>query len=130
LPGRRKKLILGARFGDAGMLPSGFKKDSRVWLHKNPKAHPDDADVDKTAVLKRFLESERAYNENSPCFFVEFQGRQFKKDSRSWLHKSSIKKTQPPRTRRKGPGPVAGDCCREPVSIHCASTDIICKIEP
>lgn len=95
------------------MLPPGFKKDSRVWLHKNPKSRAED--VDKTAVLKRFLDSERGFNENSPCYFMEFQGKQFKKDSRSWLHKSSFKKQQPQRTRRKCPGPVAGDCCREPV---------------
>ena len=95
------------------MLPPGFKKDSRVWLHKNPKSRAED--VDKTAVLKRFLDSEQGFNENSPCYFMEFQGKQFKKDSRSWLHKSSFKKQQPQRTRRKCPGPVAGDCCREPV---------------
>lgn len=95
------------------MLPPGFKKDSRVWLHKNPKARTED--VDKTAVLRRFLDSDRsAFNETSPCFFVERpSGKQFKKDSRSWLHKSSLKKQQQQKMRRKGPGLVAGDC-REP----------------
>ncbi|KAK7463962.1 hypothetical protein BaRGS_00038044 [Batillaria attramentaria] len=99
------------------MLPPGFKKDSRVWLHKNPK--PRAEDVDKTAVLRRFLDSDRsAFSETSPCFFVEQPaGKQFKKDSRSWLHKSSIKKQQQ-KIRRKGPGPVAGDCCREPVRVE------------
>lgn len=105
------------------MLPSGFKKDSRVWLHKNPKSHLADADVDRGVVMKRFLDSERGFNENSPCYFIEFQGKQFKKDSRSWLHKSSLKKQLPARTRRKGPGPVAGDCCREPEFAR-SNTDV------
>ncbi|KAK7116723.1 hypothetical protein V1264_002353 [Littorina saxatilis] len=103
------------------MLPPGFKKDSRVWLHKNPK--PRTEDVDKTAVLKRFLDSERGYNENSPCYFLELQGKQFKKDSRSWLYKSSFKKQQPQRTRKKVQGHVTGDCCREPEFAR-SNTDV------
>ena len=92
------------------MLPCGFKKDARVYLHKNPKIGSDE---DKP-VMKRYLDTteEQSFNENSP-YYAEYQGKQFKKDSRSWLHKSSFKKQ---RTKLRGPDPVAGDGCSEPVS--------------
>ncbi|XP_025077313.1 uncharacterized protein LOC112553981 [Pomacea canaliculata] len=106
----------------AGMLPPGFKKDSRTWLHKNPK--PRSEDVDKTAVLRRFLDNERTHEDCSPYFLVEHAGKQFKKDSRTWLHKSSLKKQQQQlKSRRKCPGPVAGDGCREPEFAR-SNTDV------
>lgn len=105
------------------MLPSGFKKDSRIWLHKNPKPRGDD--VDKTAVLQRFLNSERE-EEEGYNHALESNGRQFKKDSRTWLHKSSQKKTQ--LQRRKGANPVAGDYCREAVSPKMLVTLLACTL--
>ncbi|KAL8583916.1 hypothetical protein ACOMHN_009669 [Nucella lapillus] len=97
------------------MLPSGFKKDSRLWLHKNPKPRADD--VDKTVILRRFLDSGRSFSDNAHCcYFMDTQGRKFKKDSRAWLHKSSLKNHLVQRTRRKA-GPLrhvvtTGHCCR------------------
>ncbi|XP_059157837.1 uncharacterized protein LOC131942125 [Physella acuta] len=79
------------------MLPGGFKKDSRSWLHKNSK---------KTiGVGEQGLLSDDPYEQLQDDPFMaphniirDTNGRTFKKDSRTWLHKSSLKKVTKPTT--------------------------------
>ncbi|CAG5115404.1 unnamed protein product [Candidula unifasciata] len=78
------------------MLPGGFKKDSRVWLHKNANMYQ------KKALTTDYCNvhlSDDAYDHtpedafvNPSPYITDEHGQVFKKDSRTWLHKSSYKK--------------------------------------
>lgn len=73
------------------MLPGGFKKDSRVWLHKNAHVYQKKA---LTSDGYKVQHNDDVYNHvtedpyltPSPYITDEF-GKVFKKDSRTWLHK-------------------------------------------
>ncbi|CAL1526597.1 unnamed protein product, partial [Lymnaea stagnalis] len=77
------------------MLPGGFKKDSRVWLHKNAHVFPKKTPpinvqgVGSDDPYEQLLE-DPLYNQTH--VITDESGRVFKKDSRTWLHKSSFKK--------------------------------------
>ncbi|GFO41981.1 hypothetical protein PoB_006848600 [Plakobranchus ocellatus] len=98
------------------MLPGGFKKDSRVWLHKN-------STFAKKGGLNPFTkcdcEGQRIgsddpyeclpqdqFNSLDPII-TDASGRIYKKDSRTWLHKSSSKKKL--KTPRGGDLPEEAD---------------------
>ncbi|XP_005107162.1 uncharacterized protein LOC101862445 isoform X2 [Aplysia californica] len=77
------------------MLPGGFKKDSRVWLHKNTHTFQKRAPVADGLNPNPLTGKDDAYydpgqeeslREPSPLI-TDASGRVFKKDSRTWLHK-------------------------------------------
>ncbi|XP_005107161.1 uncharacterized protein LOC101862445 isoform X1 [Aplysia californica] len=81
------------------MLPGGFKKDSRVWLHKNTHTFQKRAPVADGLNPNPLTGKDDAYydpgqeeslREPSPLI-TDASGRVFKKDSRTWLHKSSVR---------------------------------------
>ncbi|RUS76185.1 hypothetical protein EGW08_016063 [Elysia chlorotica] len=85
------------------MLPGGFKKDSRIWLHKNASAFQKKAfskcECDGQGMLMGDPYESMAqdqFNCSEPLL-KDASGRIYKKDSRTWLHKSSRKKMKSPR---------------------------------
>ncbi|KAK3797700.1 hypothetical protein RRG08_054718 [Elysia crispata] len=87
------------------MLPGGFKKDSRIWLHKNSSAFHKKAPFNKyeCEALRISMDdpyeslTQDQFNCSEPLL-TDASGRIYKKDSRTWLHKSSRKKMKSPRT--------------------------------
>ncbi|BFY98458.1 hypothetical protein BsWGS_01498 [Bradybaena similaris] len=80
------------------MLPGGFKKDSRVWLHKNASIYQKKTLPTDDYYYNTHL-GDDAYDHtsedpfvNPPPYITDEHGKVFKKDSRTWLHKSSYKK--------------------------------------
>ncbi|GFR74518.1 hypothetical protein ElyMa_005756100 [Elysia marginata] len=86
------------------MLPGGFKKDSRVWLHKNSSAFQKKAPFCKCDGEGQRIGMDDPYDCLSQDPYIcseplltDASGRIYKKDSRTWLHKSSRKKMRSPR---------------------------------
>lgn len=86
------------------MLPSGFKKDSRIWLHKNSSAFQKQASFCNCDCARQQIGTDDPYDclsqdphNCSEPLLTDASGRIYKKDSRTWLHKSSRKKMRSPR---------------------------------
>ena len=72
------------------MLPGGFKKDSRVWLHKNSSSFPKKAPLSEGQRIgldePYGCVAQDQLNCSEPVL-TDASGRIYKKDSRTWLHK-------------------------------------------